>query len=142
MYKGGDPGEMTEPEKRAHTERDLRDNLDVLFRLYRQDRLHMLVFRTTHLVEWINVIQSRVTTNHSFQLTKRRGVNNLFTITLSGSQEQLDSFCADFDQLYDEVMKSVQDGGAAAQRNPEDDVEELRQRIRELELENGKLRKK
>ncbi|KAF7698778.1 hypothetical protein HF521_003520 [Silurus meridionalis] len=62
--------------------------------------------------------------------------------------EELRDFCEDFDQLYSEVMKNLQDGGAAggaAAATPDDDdddVEELRERIRELELENRKLRKK
>ncbi|XP_060734702.1 E3 ubiquitin-protein ligase BRE1B-like [Tachysurus vachellii] len=44
-------------------------------------------------------------------------------------------------QLSEEVRRNAtEDEGAAAQNNPEDDVEELRERIRELELENRRLR--
>ncbi|XP_060734697.1 uncharacterized protein LOC132851729 [Tachysurus vachellii] len=44
-------------------------------------------------------------------------------------------------QLPEEVRRNAtEDEGAAAQNNPEDDVEALRERIRELELENRKLR--
>lgn len=147
MYGGGDPGRMNEPARKAHIERTLQENHDVLFRIYQFNpvrRLHMVIFRTAHPAEWMRVMQSRAAApNQSFQLTKRRDVNNFFTITMSGRQEELQTLCEDFNQLHDQVMKSIQDEEAAAaatQGNPEDDVEELRERIRELELENRNLR--
>lgn len=141
MYEGVNPGEMSERDKKAHKERNLQRNPDVLFRIYQRGRLHMLLLRTAHAGEWMTAIQTRITTSQSFQLTKRRTVNNIFTITLAGPQEELRRFCDEFDQLHDGVMESIQDGGAAAQGNPGDELEELRQRIGELELENQRLRR-
>ncbi|KAB5574642.1 hypothetical protein PHYPO_G00211360 [Pangasianodon hypophthalmus] len=140
MYEGVNPGDMTEAEKKAHIGRTLQNNPDVLFRIYQQDRLHMVMFRPSDPGEWMRLIQSRIT-NLSFQLTRKRSANDIFKISMSGPQEHLDRFCQDFDQLYDEFMKKMQDGGAAAQNNLEDEVEELKVRIRELELEIKKLRK-
>lgn len=131
MYEG------VNPDQKAHKERNLQDNLDVLFRTYRQGRLHMLILKTAHPVVWMTAVQTRITISQSFQ-RKRHTVNNIFTITLSGPQADLQRFCDEFDQLHDGVMQSIQDGGAAAQGNPGDELEELRQRIRELELENGR----
>lgn len=142
MYEGVNPTKMTEQEKKAHIARTLHENPDVLFRIYCQGRLHMVLLRPTNPGEWTRVILSRITTNLSFQMTKKRGVNDIFKITMSGTQEELGRLCDDFDRLYVEVMTNSQDGGAAAQRNPEDDVEELRARIKELELENKKLQKR
>ncbi|GAA6069250.1 uncharacterized protein LOC113534652 [Tachysurus ichikawai] len=135
MYDGVDPATLEEPRK-AHMNRTLNENPDVLFRVYKQGRLHMLFLRPTRPGVWMSVILQRITTSLSFQMTKRRAVDNIFKITMSGPGDELQRFCDEFEEIRRNMML---DKGAAAQNNPEDDVEELRARIRELELENRTL---
>ncbi|KAK3522824.1 hypothetical protein QTP70_003764 [Hemibagrus guttatus] len=144
MYDGIDPIElknMRKREKEAHIDQTLRNNPEVLFRVYKKGRLHMVILRTARPGLWMRVLHDRITINLSFQMTKRRAEANIYKITMSGSQEQLQHICDDFNEIYDEVMENLPDEGAAAGNNPEDDVEELRARIRELELENRRLRR-
>lgn len=148
MYEGGNPVEMTGSQRKAHRNENLRNNPDVLFKVYQEGNLHMVFLSTTGPGVWMMKIQDRITTQLSFQMTKKRTENNIFKITMSGRQEELQHFCDDFHQLHDEVMTITLDEGAATPNDPqdnddgEDDVEELRERIRELELENRNLRRR
>ncbi|KAG7333529.1 hypothetical protein KOW79_003664 [Hemibagrus wyckioides] len=126
MYDGVDLNNMTKRQKEAHIDRTLQNNRDVLLRVYRQDRLHMVFLRPTDPGVWMRVIQGRIATALSFQLTKKRAELNIYKITMSGAQEALQGFCNDFDEIYEEVMRNMPDEGAAAGNNAEDDVEELR----------------
>ncbi|XP_060734708.1 uncharacterized protein LOC132851733 isoform X2 [Tachysurus vachellii] len=189
MYEGVDEHGMTEAQKKAHRDETLLNNPDVLFRIYRKGKLHVLLFMPTDTEEWKKVIQDRIQdridADPSVQLTERRDIKgDLPIINMSGPENHLEHICDIFDQLYNQVQENIQnraapqrnlvaeieglnvrireledqlqilqrqlseevrrnateDEGAEAQNNPEDDVEELRERIRELELENRKLR--
>ncbi|XP_060734704.1 uncharacterized protein LOC132851732 [Tachysurus vachellii] len=210
MYDGVDEDGMNEAQKKAHRDETLLNNPDVLFRIYQQGRLHVLLFMPTDTEEWKKVIQDRIRdrsrADPSVQLTERRDIKgDLPIINMSGPEDHLEYICDIFDQLYNQVQENIQnraapqrnlvaeieglnvrirepedqvqipgaeieelnvrireledrlqilqrqlseevrrnateDEGAEAQNNPEDDVEELRERIRELELENRKLR--
>ncbi|KAK3522823.1 hypothetical protein QTP70_003763 [Hemibagrus guttatus] len=144
MYDGIDPIElknMNERERNVHIDQTLRNNPEILFKVYQQGRLHMVFFGTTRPGLWMRVLHDRITINLSFQMTRKRAEAEMYKITMSGSQEQLQHICDDFNEIYDEVMNILKDEGTAAGNNPEDDVEELRARIRELELENRMLRR-
>ncbi|KAF4071866.1 hypothetical protein AMELA_G00267810 [Ameiurus melas] len=133
MYEGVDPGEMTTRQKKAHRGRTLQMNPDVLFKIYQEEKLHVLLFSPTDDEEWMRVIQNRFPA--SFELTRRRAVHGrLPVINMSGPEEELERICARFDQLYKEVQENILDG-EAAQKNLAAEIEELKLRIGKLEIE-------
>ncbi|KAF7698779.1 hypothetical protein HF521_003521, partial [Silurus meridionalis] len=105
--------------------------------------------------EWTRVILRRITTKLSFQLSKKLAANYIFTITMSGPEEDLKVFCQAFKQIYEEVMKIKQEGeaagyeagrgseggagrgaggAAAALKKPDKDDDQLNETFRELQL--------
>lgn len=142
MYEGVNLGEMTEHQRKEHRDKILHENPDVLFRIFHQGKLHVLLFMPSNEEEWKKMIQSRIPPTVSFQLTERCAVRGrLPIIHMSGHEEALECICDSFDQLYNEVMENIQHGGAT-QRNIAAELEEVKMRIRELELEIDVLRRR
>ncbi|KAB5574643.1 hypothetical protein PHYPO_G00211370 [Pangasianodon hypophthalmus] len=135
--RGIDDKNKIEKIKKQYRDEKLKDNPDVLFKIYRKAKLHVLLFTPSHPVEWKRVIYKHTTLDTSVQLTVRRAVKgDLPIINMSGSEDELQYICDRFAQLYNEVRKYVQNPKAEL-----DEIEELIARIRELELENKNLRR-
>lgn len=148
MYEGVDPGQMNERQKKAHRDRTLMRNPDVLFKIYQLGKLHVLLFTPkNNEEEWMRVIQDMFSDKLSNQLTRRRAVHgHLPVINMSGSEEELECVCDWFDQLDNEVQENVLDGEAAkkklAPRNIAAEIEEINLRIRKLEIEINMLQRR
>ncbi|XP_060734706.1 uncharacterized protein LOC132851733 isoform X1 [Tachysurus vachellii] len=137
MYEGVDEHGMTEAQKKAHRDETLLNNPDVLFRIYRKGKLHVLLFMPTDTEEWKKVIQDRIQdridADPSVQLTERRDIKgDLPIINMSGPENHLEHICDIFDQLYNQVQENIQNR-AAPQRNLVAEIEGLNVRIRKLE---------
>ncbi|KAK3548747.1 hypothetical protein QTP70_019453 [Hemibagrus guttatus] len=141
MYEGVNLPALTQKQRKAHRDRTLHRNPDVLFRIYKQQTLHVLLFMPTNSDEWKKVIQDRIQDHNnrridpSFQLTERRSVNgHLPIINMSGPEHHLELICDSFDPLYSQVQENIRNR-ASAQRNFAAEIEELNVRIRELQEE-------
>lgn len=82
MYEGVHFFELTSNQRKEHRDRTLHKHPDVLFRIYQEERLHVLLFMPTNAEEWKKVIQDRIQdrtnrpTDLSFQLTESRSVHS------------------------------------------------------------------
>lgn len=146
MYDGFNPGEMTKKHlkklRKAHRDKTLQENPDVLFRIYQDEKLHVLLLKPSNDEEWMKAIQNRISPTQSFQLTKRCAVKgDLPIINMCGAIDTLEIICEEFDQLYNVVMENIQLGEAAASSR-EAEIDELKIRIRELEVEMYILRRR
>ncbi|XP_060779041.1 uncharacterized protein LOC132887591 [Neoarius graeffei] len=127
---------MTANERKKYRVEELSKNLDVLFRIYCTGRLHVLLFRPSSPDEWRRVIRENITTGPSFQLNTTRVVNGDFPIiNISGREPELETICKRFVELHNMVIHNIQ-----VARAQQDETEELRARVEELELENNRLR--
>lgn len=102
-------------------------NPNVLFRIYKQNHLHVLLFRPTNGYWWITLLQNEYI-GISSQWTFKHAVNEPIrhSMNLSGKEDVLERFCQDFENNLQNA-------------NDADDIEELHQRIQELQLENRRL---
>ncbi|XP_026990304.2 uncharacterized protein LOC113635204 isoform X2 [Tachysurus fulvidraco] len=142
MYEGDNQYGMTEAQKKAYRDKTLYNNPDVLFRIYKQGRLCVLLFMPTDTVEWKKVIQDKIRDRNradpSVQLTERRAIRgHLPIIGMSGPENHLEYICDIFDQLYNQVQENIH--YRAAQRNYAAEIEELNVRIRDVEEEIAML---
>ncbi|ROL42118.1 hypothetical protein DPX16_1303 [Anabarilius grahami] len=126
MYEGLDFGNMTESEQRRHRNIQLNQHPDVLFRVYRRGHLHVLLFRPTDGLQWMRLFRDRHEHLFAQWTIRHRQIRDV--ISVSGQMEELEGFCDRFIQH----LQGFQDN--------DDEIEELRARIRELELENRRLR--
>ncbi|XP_053355760.1 uncharacterized protein LOC128527433 isoform X3 [Clarias gariepinus] len=108
-----DVNEMAEIEADSETTLQADENVHCL--LDEHGRFHTLVFKTSYREEWLKEIERRFESKVSYQMTKKCGVNDIYTFSMSGPGDEVRSFYEAFDQMYKEVMKKC--GGAAAQRN-------------------------
>ncbi|XDV28494.1 hypothetical protein PO909_031798 [Leuciscus waleckii] len=129
MYEGLNVGSMTEMEQKRHRDTQLNQHPDVLFRVYRRGRLHVLLFRPTNGCQWMQMFRdghqnlfAQWSIRHVYQQVRD-------VINVSGSLEELQRFCDRFPDQLQEFHDS------------EEEIEDLRARIQDLELENRRLRK-
>lgn len=148
MYEGVNFFELTSNQRKEHRDRTLHKNPDVLFRIYKEERLHVLLFMPTNAEEWKKVIQDRIQdrtnrpTDPSFQLTERRSVNGyLPIINMSGPEHHLEHICDSFDQLYNQVQENIRNR-ASTQRDFAAEILEINVRIREVQEEIQRLRRR
>ncbi|KAG7333528.1 hypothetical protein KOW79_003663 [Hemibagrus wyckioides] len=141
MYEGVNFFELTSNQRKEHRDKTLHKNPDVLFRIYKEERLHVLLFMPTNAEEWKKVIQDRIQecTNRpidpSFQLTERRSVNGyLPIINMSGPEHHLEHFCDSFDHLYSQVQENIRNR-ASTQRDFVAQTLEIDVKIMELQVE-------
>ncbi|XP_059420444.1 uncharacterized protein LOC132155750 [Carassius carassius] len=144
MYEPGD--ERT----KAHRETQLNQHPDVLFRIYCEDGLHVLLFRPTDDGWWVNVIKDRYR-GISAQWTFKHAVNRPIrhAMNLSGDRDELQRFCDEFPGNLEECRAHVQEtedlrATIEEHRTTIEDlretIEDLEERIRDLDLENRRLR--
>ncbi|XP_060780180.1 uncharacterized protein LOC132888166 isoform X2 [Neoarius graeffei] len=136
MYEGVNPAGMTEREKKKHRDETLLRNPDVLFRIYQQEKLHVLLFMQTNTEEWKKEIQKIIPPHVSLQLTERCEVKgDLPIFNISGQESELEWLCNRFVEHRNKVIHNIQ-----VAREQQDETEELRARVEELRLENNRLR--
>lgn len=157
MYEGLDVEDMTEKEQKRHRETQLNEHPDVLFRIYRRDRLHVLLFRPTDDGWWINTLRDGYNGIFS-QWTFKHAVNQPIrhVMNLSGDRDELQRFCDEFPDNLETFKAHVQETEDLRTRirnleeTVEDDratiqdlgerIQDLEERIRDLELENRRQR--
>nr|XP_001338885.3 uncharacterized protein LOC100001846 isoform X1 [Danio rerio] len=136
-----------DPRTKAHRDMQLNNNPNVLFRIYREGLLHILLFRPTANIFWRRLLQEEYQ-DITFQHTVEEPIGH--TMNLSGNREELERFCDNFrnnlqranNAENEMVGNNLEDANLenANNNNHDNEIEELQQRIRELELENTQLR--
>jgi hypothetical protein len=113
MYEGVDLNILTIRQRGSHRRKQLRENVDVLFRIYRTvnnaTNVHVLLCRprkqpermTRILRTYINDTNLHV----SLQLTSRieSGTRRVETISMSGKKDQLEDLCEAFPTLLTDM---------------------------------------
>lgn len=134
VIEEGQDDKKKEEERKQHRERQLIENPDILFRVYRQTELHVLLFRPTNDSWWIRTLRDRypaISAQWTFQHAVDQPIRHV--MNLSGDRRRLQRFCDDFPNnrltsLEDEDLRAtVQDLRAA--------IEDLRVGIQDLKLE-------
>ncbi|KAF4101089.1 hypothetical protein G5714_017521 [Onychostoma macrolepis] len=157
MYEGLDVEDMTETEQKRHRETQLNEHPDVLFRIYRRDRLHVLLFRPSDDGWWIKKLRDGFNGIFS-QWTFKHAVNQPIrhVMNLSGDRDELQRFCDEFPVNLEEFNAHVQEtedltarirnlrekieDDSETIRDLEERIQDLEERIGDLELENRKQR--
>ncbi len=150
MYEGLDVRDMTETEQKRHRETQLNEHPDVLFKIYCVGRLHILLFRPTDDGWWIKKLKDEYE-GISAQWTFKHAVNEPIrhAMNLSGDRDELQRFCHEFPANLEAFNAHVQETEDLTARiinlteTVEDDratIQDLEERIRDLELENRRQR--
>ncbi|XP_026086248.1 uncharacterized protein LOC113061401 [Carassius auratus] len=168
MYEGVDVENMTPAEQKRHRETQLNQHPNILFRINRKDRLHVLLFRPTGDSWWINIIKENyggIFAQWTFQHADNQPIRH--AMNLSGNRDELQRFCDEFPDNLEAFRAHVQEN--EDQRDQRETIEDLREtieeqketieeqretieddnaaiqdleeRIRELDLENRRLRR-
>lgn len=161
MYEGLDVEDLTEREKKTeqkiHRETQLNEHPDVLFRIYRRDRLHVLLFRPTDDGWWIKKLRdeySGIFSQWTFQHAVNQPIRHV--MNLSGNRDELERFCDEFPHNLEacnahvretedltarirNLREKIEDDSATIQ-DLEEKIQDLEERIRDLELENRRQR--
>lgn len=150
MYEGVDVENMTPAEQKRHRETQLNQHPDVLFRINRKDRLHVLLFRPTGDSWWIDIIKENyggIFAQWTFQHADNQPIRH--AMNLSGNRDELQRFCDEFPDNLEAFRAHVQETEDLRatiedlREKIEDDnaaIQDLEERIRELDLENRRLR--
>ncbi|KAI2647898.1 V-type ATP synthase subunit D [Labeo rohita] len=97
MYEGLDVEDMSETAQKRHRETQLNQHPDVLFRIYTQDRLHVLLFRPTDDGWWINTLRDEyrgISAQWTFKHAANQPIRHV--MNLSGNRGELERFCNEF----------------------------------------------
>lgn len=143
MYEGEEVDNMTAAAKKRHRETQLNRNPDVVFRIYCQDRLHVLLFRPTEDSWWINIIRDNyrgIFAQWTFQHAVNQPIRH--SMNLSGDRDELQRFCDEFPGNLEAFHAHVQETEdlRATIEDQRETIQDLEERIRDLELENRTLR--
>ncbi|ROL46155.1 hypothetical protein DPX16_0316 [Anabarilius grahami] len=139
-------GQDEEKARKRHRERQLTVNPDILFKVYRREELHVLLFRPTNDIWWIRTLRDRYigisaqwTFKHADDQPKRHNMN------LSGDRSQLQRFCDDFPnnrlmsldnvEEVEELRATIEDLRARIQ-DLEATIQDLEASMEDLQLEN------
>ncbi|KAI2647895.1 LARGE xylosyl- and glucuronyltransferase 2-B [Labeo rohita] len=136
MYEGLDVEDMSETAQKRHRETQLNQHPDVLFRIYTQGRLHVLLFRPTDDGWWINILRDEyrgISAQWTFKHAANQPIRHV--MNLSGNRGELERFCNEFPHNLGTFNAHVQEPEILRAT-----IEELEARIRDLELENRRLR--
>ncbi|KAJ8396586.1 hypothetical protein AAFF_G00016520 [Aldrovandia affinis] len=139
-----------EHRRKRHREEQMTNNLDILFRIYNRrltpHRLHAVMFRTTQIREWQIVIRRIRETQpgiKTVQMTIRNiGEHVMMTVSISKDPHAIQQMENHFPQNRTDVLEmptEEEEEEEADERNQE--LEALRNRIGELQLENRNLRR-
>jgi len=115
-------------ERKQHREQQLNQHPDILFTIFCEARLHVLLFRPTDDCLWIRILRDQypgISSQWTFKHAVNRPIRHV--MNLSGRQDLLQRFCNDFQQNLI--------------GNDDGEVEALNARITELQLENRTLRR-
>jgi len=128
-------GQDEEKARKQHRERQLNENPDILFRVYKEDEEipHVLLFRPTNDSWWIERLKYRYSGIFA-QWTYKHADNEPIrhVMNLSGDRIQLQRFC---DEFPNNRLKSLGDNDEEAE-DLRGTIEDLRARIQDLELKN------
>ncbi len=102
MY-GVNHEKMTEAQRKTFRRQKLSTNPNVLFRIYKQDRLHILQFRSIHFHAWVECLKS-------YRLIKFHHNSICNEFSLCGPSDELQKFCNNF---FSEILQWKHGNGFA-----------------------------
>nr|XP_009291645.1 uncharacterized protein LOC100001846 isoform X3 [Danio rerio] len=115
-----------DPETKTHRDMQLNNNPNVLFIVNE----HLLLFRPTANIFWIQLLQEEyqdITSQWTFKCTNLPDLALHHTMNLSGNRKALQRFCNNFRNNLQRA------------NNYKNEIEELQQRIQDLQLVNTQL---
>ncbi len=123
-------------EKEKHREKQLNEHPDVLFRIYCQSHLHVLLFRPTDDGWWIHKLKNEYR-GISAQWTFKHAVNKPIrhVMNLSGNRKELQRFCDDFPGNLRACNAHVQET-----EDLRAEMEDLKEKVQKLILKNKNLK--
>lgn len=99
MYEDKNPKDMTEAQRKKFRREKLSKNPDVLFRIYRQDHLHILQFSSVYYDEWVHCLKyCRINFQHF--------TCNGHAFSLCGPSDELETFCHSYQKILQMIRST------------------------------------